>query len=124
MDSDDNISSCSEGSCFTSSSVPASDSPLYKERQLFYNTLQKQPRRNAITAYIHLKSKDTLEGVVQCQIQRKRKNMANTKHGIYKVGRVPKSRTYKVRHDPFIQGTTFINMSTGFGSDMFICPAI
>lgn len=124
MDSDDNISSCSEGSCFTSSSVPASDSPLYKGRQLFYNTLQKQPRRNAITAYIHLKKDDQVEGVVQCQIRRKRKNLAYTKHDIYKVGRVQKSRTYKVRHAPYIQGTTFINMSTGFGNDTFICPAI
>jgi len=124
MDSDDNRSSCSEGTCFSTSSAPAADSPLYLKKQLFYNTLQKQPRRNAITAYIHLKNRDQVEDTVECQIRKNKKSMGNTKHGMYKSGRVQKSRTYKVRHETFIQGATFINMSTGFGSDMFICPVL
>lgn len=124
MDSDDTRSSCSEGSCFSTSSVPASDSPLYLQKQLFYHTLQKQPRRNAITAYIHLKNKESVEDTVQCHIRKNRKVVGSTKPGVYKNGRVQKSRTYKIRHDTFIQGMTFINMSTGFGTDTLLCPVL
>ena len=124
MDSDDTRSSCSEGSCFSTSSAPAADSPLYLQKQLFYNTLQKQPRRNAITAYIHLKNKDQVEDLVQCHIRKNKKSMGSTKHDMQKSRRVQKSRTYKVPHETFIQGATFINMSTGFGNDMFICPVL